>query len=99
MNQTSSRRYLIRILMLISMASVSVSVSSCHILKHDKAAIAEKKKQEADKKAMAEYDKARKQHYDMQNKETKKMMKQTRKKSSKINKPRKRIYFLGIRLR
>ena len=74
--------------------------TSCRILKRDKQAIAEKKQEDANKKADAEYEKARKQHYANQNKETKKMMKQTKKDAARYNKPRKRnFYWLGVKCR
>ena len=67
--------------------------TGCRLLKRDKQATAEKKTEEADKKADAEYGKARKQHFDHQTKEAKKMMKRTDKQASKYNKPRKRKTF------
>jgi len=71
--------------------------TGCRLLKHDKQSVAEKKKEEADKKATAEYEKARKQHYEHQSKDTKKMMKQTKKESARYNKPKKRKLFSGIK--
>lgn len=66
------------------------TVTSCRILKKDKQSIAEKKQNEADKKAVAEYEKAAKQHYNHQSKDAKKMMKKTKKRAAKFNAPRRR---------
>lgn len=71
--------------------------TSCRVLKRDKQAVAEKKKEEADKKADTEYGKARKQHFTHQSKQAKKMMKKTKKQASKYNKPKKRKSFSGTK--
>jgi ABC-type cobalt transport system substrate-binding protein len=73
------------------------SFSGCRILKRDKQSIADKKAEQADKKATAEYEKARKQHYSHQSKEAKKMMKKTKKNASAYNKPKKRKTFSGTK--
>lgn len=82
------------------LAVFTVTGTSCRLLKPNKQAVAEKKQEDANKKADAEYEKARKQHYASQNKETKIMMKQTKKNAARYNKPKKRkFYFLGVKCR
>jgi len=78
---------------IVVLTLITFAGTGCRLLKRDKQAVAEKKTEEADKKADAEYEKARKQHYDHQAKNTKKMMKQTDKHAAKFNKPKKRKRF------
>lgn len=84
---------------ILILTAITVAGSGCRLLKHDKAAAAEKKQQAADEKFNAEYDKAVKKHFKNQNKATKKMMKQTQKDAARYNKPRKHGRFSGTKCR
>ncbi len=93
MNKPNYLSRLLLVSVLLMLAFFTMTASGCRVLKRDKASMAEKKKEAADKKGVAEYDKALKQHYKHQSKEAKKMMKRTRKQSAKYNKPLKRRVF------
>jgi cytochrome c biogenesis protein ResB len=91
------RNVWLAVVTMLLLSVFNISFSGCRILKRDKQSMADKKAEEADKKATAEYEKARKQHYSHQSKEAKKMMKQTKKKASAYNKPKKRKTFSGTK--
>jgi len=91
------KRRIILFLAILMLIAFNFAGTGCRLLKRDKQATAEKKMEDADKKADAEYEKARKQHYDHQSKDAKKMMKQTEKNASKYNKPKKRKAFSGTK--
>lgn len=93
MNNHGYNSRIILVLTIILLAAFTFAGSGCRLLKRDKQTMAEKKKNDADKKASAEYEKARKQHYKNQSKAAKKMMKQTNRKAAKFNKPMKRKRF------
>ena len=78
---------------ILFLTTFSFTGTGCRLLKRDKQSMAEKKAEEADKKATAEYEKARKQHYAHQSKDAKKMMKSTKKNAAKYNQPKKRKAF------
>lgn len=82
---------------ILTLTTFTFTGTGCRLLKKDSQAKAEKKTEEADKKADAEYENARNQHYDHQSKDTKKMMKQTEKNASKYNKPKKRKAVSGTK--
>lgn len=84
------RNQLFSTFIVLQLAFVFFSASSCRILKRDQQSIAEKKQEKAAEAAHKEYEQARKQHYKHQNKETQKMMKRTRKKADKVNDFKKR---------
>jgi hypothetical protein len=78
---------------ILCLISFSFAGTGCRLLRRDKQDIAEKKTEEANKKADAEYENARKQHYKHQSKDAKKMMKQTEKQAKKYNKPKERKFY------
>ncbi len=97
MNQPVYKRRIILFLTILMLIVFNFTGTGCRLLKRDKQATAEKKAEDADKKADAEYDNAQKQHYDHQSKDAKKMMKQTKKNASKYNKTKKRKAFSGTK--
>jgi predicted tellurium resistance membrane protein TerC len=97
MNQPLYKRRILLFAAILMLIAFNFTGTGCRLLKRDKQATAEKKTEDADKKADAEYEKARKQHYDNQTKETKKRMKQTKKEASKNNKSKKRKTFSGTK--
>jgi type VI protein secretion system component VasK len=84
---------MIRLSAILILTAFIFSGTGCRLLKRDKQSMAEKKTEEANKKATAEYEQARKQHYTHQSKDAKKMMKRTKKNAAKYNKPKKRKAF------
>lgn len=93
MNQPANQSRIFLSVAILILVIFTFTGTGCRLLKRDKQAVAEKKTEEAAKKADAEYEKARKQHYDHQTKEAKKMMKRTKKQASEYNKPKKRKRF------
>ena len=90
MNKSWFKVRLNLLVILLCVLSFCISGTGCSLLKKkDKQSIADKKQEDAKKKAVADYDKAIKQYYKHQNKETQEMMKNTKKKSEAYNKPKK----------
>jgi hypothetical protein len=97
MNKFFSKVRLFILAAFVVLIGITVAASGCSLLNRDKQSIAEKKSEEAEKKANAEYEKALKQHYNHQSKDAKKMMKNTKKQAAKVNKPKKRKWFAGTK--
>lgn len=93
MNTQGLRGRITLLSVILILTTFTFTGTSCRLLKRDKQSMADKKAEDADKKATAEYEKARKQHYAHQSKEAKKMMKSTKKNAAKYNKPKKRKFF------
>jgi len=82
---------------IIILTAFSFTGSGCHLLKHDKREIAEKKQEAADQKFNDEYVNAVKKHNKNQSKQAKAMIKKSKKDAARYNKPKKRGLFSGTK--